>query len=131
MVISAKLITYQAGPTWQGSGDGARRRQPLAMAESPLEATEAAARGTRRLPVLPRIQGSQREAAGAAELTGAELAAAAGVRPQAGSWLQLAKDKGERRIRGGSSRGVQQRKRRLGGGSAGDGRAMEIPGGRC
>ena len=77
------------------------------------------------MPALPRIQGSQREAAGAAE-----LAAAAGVRPWAGSWLQLAKDKGERGIRGGSSRGVQQRQRRLGGGSAGDGRAVEIHGGR-
>ena len=32
------------------------------------------------MPALPRIQGSQREAAGAAELAGAELAAAAGVR---------------------------------------------------
>ena len=129
-MISAKLITCQAGPTWQGLGDGGRRRRPLATAESPLEATGAAAGGTRRLPALPRIQGSQREAAGAVELAGVELAAAAGVWPRAGSWLQLAKDKGERKIRGGSSRGVQQRQRRLGGGFAGDGRAVEIHGGR-
>ena len=36
------------------------------------------------MPALPRIQGSPREAAGAAELAGAELTAAAGARLRAG-----------------------------------------------
>ena len=40
------------------------------------------------MPALPRIQGSPREAAGAAELAGAELTAAAGARARAAAGLR-------------------------------------------